>query len=516
MYSTIFLASMVVAAAGQASEDAPAPVSSPLDAVEVAVVGPARVQRDSPVEYRILVQNRGEADLDGVVVEAVLTEQFRATGSNPTAQQLADRLVWRLARAPAGETIELKFTAVAQAAGPGRVRAFARLDDEAEKIQLPPKLPDAQPTSHGLTIKINAPDRVRVGEPFACEAVVVNESEEPIENCGFALNLTKGLKLREAPGGVQGALRLDVGGTLRIPLALVAESAGLQGVRARVEADGGLQADAERHIRAEQPDFGVQIDAPSEHLVGAPLRLRFYIANNRPQAADGVQLLVEVPNDVEIVSGEAGALFNRRTRTIRWRIGEIPPNEERGFRLTVRPATAGQAEFVAAAQTSSGLSARSAKQIRLVGYVALGVAVEPSADVVAAEELLSVVFDVRSRGTQSAGGVVLRLDASPAFDLEAERSNGWRRDGDDWVFQSPRDLPPGDTLRATLTLRAVQPGDHLLRAVVVSDQVVGEIVRTQPVHVLPAPPPLPTEPAPPRTDAAPSPRGRLARASAVR
>jgi uncharacterized repeat protein (TIGR01451 family) len=516
MNSTIFLAAMVVAAVGQTPEDAPAPVASPLDAVEVAVVGPARVPRDSPIEYRIVVQNRGRTDLDGVVVEAVLPEQFRAADSNPTAQQREDRLVWRLARAPAGETIELRFTAVAQTAGPGRVRAFARLDDEAETTFLPPKLPDAQPRSPGLTITINAPDRVRVGEPFSCEAVLANESAEPVDNCGFSLNLTKGLKLREAPGGAAGPLRLDAGGSLRIPLALVATNAGPQGVRARIEADGGLEADAERQIRAEQPDFGVQIDAPSDHLVGAPLRMRFYIANNRPQAADGVQLLVEVPENIEIVSGEAGALFNRRTRTIRWRIGEIPPNEERGFRLTVRPARAGQVEFVAAAQTSSGLSARSAKQIRLVGYAALGVAVEPSADVVAADDLLSVVFDVRSRGTRPAGGVLLRLDASPAFELEAERSNGWRRDGGHWAFRAPRELPPGDTLRATLTLRAVQPGDHLLRAVVVSDQVVGEIVRTQPVHVLPAPPPLPTEPAPPRAEGTPGPRGGLAGAPARR
>lgn len=352
----------------------------------------------------------------------------------------------------------------------------------------PPKLPEPAPSAAGLAVRIDGPDQVKVGEDFTCEAVVTNETGAAVTNGGFSVHLTKGLKLRRPPSVAAGPFQLEAGEALTVTIELVAEKSGIQGVRARIEADGGLKADAQREFRASVADFHVTLEGPQEHIVGQPLRYRMYVANNTSEPLEGAQLFVTVPEGIEIVSGEAGAMFNRRTRNIRWFVGRLTPGEERGFRLTLRPLAQGDVELTALARTGAGVESRATQRTRLVGYAALGVTVEPSSDVVTGNDLLSVVFDVKSRGSAPAKGVLLRLEKSPILALQADRSTGWQETDDAWEFRANRDLPPGQALLSTLTLRAVAAGDAMLKAEVQSDELSGPILRTQPVRILAAPP----------------------------
>lgn len=365
----------------------------------------------------------------------------------------------------------------------------ASLGDDPPKLPepaLPADAPDST-TASGLLVQIHGPEVVKVGENFTCEVVITNETTTAIQNGGFAVHLTKGLKLRQPPSASSQPLKLEVGQTLKVPLELVAEKAGIQGVRAQIEADGGVQADAQFEITASASDFHVSLEGPAEHIVGQPLRYRIYVSNNTAETLEGTQLYVTVPEGIEIVSGEAGAMFNRRTRNIRWFVGRLAPNEERGFRLTMRPTTQGDLEIAALAQTGGGVESKDSRKTRLIGYTALGVTVEPSLDVVSANDLLAVVFDVKSRGSAPAKGVVLRLEKSPGLTIESERSPGWEEKDGGWEFHANQELPPGQALASTLTLRAVAAGNEMLKAEIRSEELSGPIVRTQPVLILSVP-----------------------------
>ena len=197
-----------------------------------------------------------------------------------------------------------------------------------------------------------------------------------------------------------------------------------------------------------------------------------------------MQGFIQVPEGIDIVSAEAGALFNRRTRTIRWRIGSLEPNEERGFRVTVRPLTSAEVEFVASAQESGGESSKASRKVTVIGHAALGVTVEPSLDVAPVGERVSVTFDIRSRGTEEAKEVQLKLEALPGLTLDEEQSNGWSESGGWWVYQNPHDLPAGKSFRAILTFKPEKEGNYLLTAKIVSKSIPGEMIRTQPLRVI--------------------------------
>lgn len=464
--------------------------SSSIDGVTVEVVGPNRIKRGTPADYRITIRNQNQAVVENVVIEANLSSAFSVVSSVPQAEAIEGGLIWKLARLDAMGSTELTFSAKASSPGPARVTAFARQGTKGGVEQAipvstdpPRKLPELQ-AKEGVFLELTGPERTSVGKTFTIEALITNNGTKVIENGGFSINLTQGLKMAKAPEAGAGPLRIEVGENRRIPLVIVAETPGVHGIRAKIDADGGVSAKTEREITVSNAEFQVALEAPVEHVMGVPLKFRMYIANNRDKPASDVQGFIQIPEGIDVVSAEAGALFNRRTRTVRWKVGTLEPNEERGFRITVRPLSSSEVEFVASAQTSDGESSKSSKKVNVIGHAALGVTVEPSLDVAPVGEKVVVTFDVRSRGTEEAKQVQLKLEAVAGLTFEAEQSSGWSEADGWWVYQTPKDLPPGQSFRAIITLKPEKEGDFLLKANVTSKTVPGEILRTQPLRVV--------------------------------
>jgi hypothetical protein len=464
-----------------------------LEGVKVSVVAPERVVRQVPAEYRIVVTSDRDETVRDVIVEAKLSPSLRATLSTPEAEPIEGGLVWKLEELGAKATVELRFSAVAEKPGSVRVEATARTTssmptDIADPIAAddPPALPT--PVDQGsLTITLSLPERVNVNQPFACEAILSNKGPQAVDNVGFSINLTEGLELSRPPDGADEKLKLEAGQTKRVSLELVAKSAGVQAVRANIEGDGGLSSQTEKDVTAAESAFSVNLEAPKTHVLGTPLRFRIYIANNREQSAADVQAFVPIPETVDVVSAEAGALFNRRTRTVRWRVGTLEPGEERGFRVTLQPRASSELELSASARSVDGTAGEARRTVVVLGHAALGVTVEPSLDMAPVDEPVRVTFDVRSRGSQPARQVRLRLEATPGLKLIDEESTDWTLADGWWEVKAPRDLSAGQSWRATLSLRAVDEGEFMLKAAVVSDDVKGEILRTQPLRAIRSP-----------------------------
>lgn len=267
---------------------------------------------------------------------------------------------------------------------------------------------------------------------------------------------------------------------------------GVHAVRARVEADGGVRFEQTREFNVLGEEFSVVLETPKRHVVGAPLKFRVYIANRRGTPAANVQCFVPIPAGVEVLTAEAGALFNRRTSTVRWRVGTLEPAEERGFRLTLKVAQPMTVSFTASAEAEDGVKGEDAANVDVTGHTALGVTMEPAEDVVLENKPLTIKFTIHNRGSQPARALSVRVNRLPAFTLDESNSRGWTQADDVWVYEGARELPASQTIETNLTLIAQGTGDALLRSAVTSEDVFGEIIRTQPVLVLGglAPPPV--------------------------
>lgn len=505
-------------------------VPSTVEGVGVEVVGPSRITKNVPAEYKVLLKNRREKEASHLIVEVELSEKFVVQKTEPTGETIPGRIAWRIETLAGNETKTLRFDALAQEGGSGRVRAFVSHENPAEdkadpisEIQ-PPDLPStvdapaAEPKSlpdplqpkdepaelpapeakGGVKIELKMPETAVPGEPFVCEMEVTNTGQVALSKMKFELTPTKGLRVVRNLDGSPPKLPSEPGASIKSQIEMVSDGGGIQAVRAKLTAEPGVSEQVEREISIATAPFDLKFDVPAKHVMGQPLKLRLYIANNRPEKASGVQVFAVIPEGIEVVSGEAGALFNRRTRTVRWQAGDMEPQEERGFRLTVKPTLARKYEFNARAEGGSGSLRDEAKEtIDVAGYVALGVIFEPSVDVVTENQEVTLTFDIKSRGTQSAEGVLFHVESIPGVELVELSSLGWKEESGWWKKSASGDIPPGGQLQEKLVIRPTKAGLVSLKAKVTDRGETGEILRVQPLIVIPAPPPIPaTDPTP--------------------
>jgi hypothetical protein len=507
-------------------------VPSTVEGVGVEVVGPNRITKNVPAGYKIILSNRRDAAVGDLVVEVELSETFAVVKTEPPGEAIPGRIAWQVTNLAGKENQTLSFQAIAQAGGSGRVRAFVRqapmAEDKAKGISdidppdLPPAgnapatppppepgdvpsalatdgdpapLPPSEPKG-GAKIEINVPERVAAGVPFVCELTLTNVGKVALSTKRFEMTPTKGLRVvRNLDSSGPPKMPSEPGDSTKVRIEMVAEGGGIQAVRAKLTAEPGVAEQVEREITVDTAPFDLKMEMADDHVMGQPLKFRLFIANNRNEPATGVQVFVTIPDGVEVVSGEAGALFNRRTRTVRWQAGTLEPQEERGFRLTVKPTLAGVVRFDARAEGGAGsLKDELTSQVRVSGFAALGVNFEPDVDVATEFQDVTLTFDVRSRGTQAAEGVVFQVEVPEGVELVEARSPGWKEEAGWWKKDAAGAIPPGGQMKELLVIRPRQSGAISLKGIVTGSGDVGEIVRVQPLRVSPAPPPTANPP----------------------
>jgi hypothetical protein len=502
-------------------------VPSTVEGVGVEVVGPNRITKGVPAEYKILLKNRRDQLVSRLVVEVELSETFSVQKTEPMGETIPGRIAWRVPVLAGKETQTLRFEALAQAGGSGRVQAFVReqpADDQAKPISQiqPPDLPSAEgdappaeepaplpstpasePTPEILPpaepkgsalIEIDAPQEVARGVPFICELKLTNNGSVPLSGMSFDMNLTEGLRVLRKLDAEPAKLPSEPGASVTTRVEMVSDGEAIQAIRAKFSAQPNVAVQLEREIRVATSPFDLKLELPREQVMGQPLKFRLYIANNRPEPAESVQVFAVIPEGIDVVSGEAGALYNRRTRTVRWQAGTLEPQEERGFRLTVKPTQAGEFRFSARAEGGAGsLRDEALGMVKVQGYAALGVSFEPSVDVATENQEVTLTFDVRSRGSSLAEGVVFRVEVPAGVELVASASPGWKEEGGAWQKPAAGPIPPGGQLQEKIVVRATKAGAISLKGIVTGEGDVGEMIRVQPLRVIGALPVPPTD-----------------------
>jgi uncharacterized repeat protein (TIGR01451 family) len=203
----------------------------------------------------------------------------------------------------------------------------------------------------------------------------------------------------------------------------------------------GVGRPGERGLEGVQtPGITLQKLAPAEIQVGKKCTFAIRVANTGARAADGVQILDEVPLGTQLV-GTAPKAIVAGTR-VRWDIGTLSPGEERTVEMELLPTDEGEIGSVATVQFATHASAK-ARSTR--PELALRLTAQPR---VMAGQTHIVQVEVSNPGTGVATGVMLlesipdgvSHEAGPALEFEVGA------------------LQPGETRRLDLMLTAEHAG----------------------------------------------------------
>jgi len=307
------------------------------------------------------------------------------------------------------------------------------------------------------TIQIQklAPAEVQVGKPAVFEILVRNVGKSTVRNVQVRDAVPKGTQFIGAtpPAQVlpQGELlwTLDV---MRpddervVKLELMPTTEGEIGSVATVT----YAAEASVRSLATRPELRIDVESPSQVMIGQDITFKIRISNPGTGPATGVVLSEHVPPGLQHAAGGV----------LEYEVGTLMPNESRELELTLRATKAGQVTNVLHARADGTLRAEGRAQVEVVSP-ALEVALTgPKKRYL--ERQATYTIEVANPGTAPARDVSLVTYIPKGFKFINADNYGEYDPQTGAVYWSLEELPANQRGVVTLNLLPVETGQHML------------------------------------------------------
>lgn len=339
--------------------------------LDVQIVSPARAIRNQVVPITLQITNKTERPLKNITFEELLDSGLLHVDTEQGEDREARQLAFTLDDLQANETVEkrldLRAVKIGQLCHTLRVTLADGLSSSYRSCL---EVADAQ-ASDPLQMDFLGPRSLRVGQAASYQLRISNQSSAALQEAKLSCQLPAGLTLQSSsPGSTLEGDKLnlslesiEVGQTRELEFQLraneVAATTSLEGCF-WVEGSESLKTSLPLTVLARTDDSTSTAAAGRtgwtlliKHIgdppqVGQPLEYEIHLRNDRDFSDKNVQLQVELPSGLELVSflqphaGEPELDDQRRT-IVATPIREVLPREAlRPYQLTVLPHQLGQ------------------------------------------------------------------------------------------------------------------------------------------------------------------------------
>ena len=193
------------------------------------------------------------------------------------------------------------------------------------------------------------------------------------------------------------------------------------------------------------PKLEVRKTGPAAAGVGSDLRYQITVSNPGGVAAEGVQLVDEIPTGAEYVSSNPPAQVAGSKLT--WIVGNLPPGRSQSFQVDLRARQGGTLTSCAEVTSSGGLRARSCATTT-VGTARLDVRMQGPTSARVGEKVRFEIT-VTNLGQSTATGLLIKDRFDPGLKHEAATSP---------IERDLEDLAPGASHRISVEFLVEQAG----------------------------------------------------------
>lgn len=489
-----------------------------------------------PLVYSITIRNNGTATADGVILEDLIPQGAKLTGTVPQAELDKGRLIWSLgemkpgsehkimvrviptragdlgstatvrfaARAAASTRIAGPVTAPTATAAPGTqpittapatnrpITASPVVTQPSEVTPADATLADVAARNSALSLVVTAPAEAEVGAVLTLKFTLTNHTRSP--QSGVVLRNKIPVELGHPAGtDLEYPLpTLAAGASKVITLELTAKSQGQAVNRATLSSGQTLLASDQDTIRISVPQpLKIEQAMPPQASIGISTPLKTVVTNTSDTPSKATTLAQTLAPGLDFLSASGQAKYDPVNGRITWQLPPLQPGATATFTTTVRPRQVGK-KLTSLVRLTSGAEtlATSSKTMQAMTFAAPSMNIEGVDELASTGSDFEITYRLSNRGTAAVTRGQLRINLPKSLTL-SKVTGGSQAAGDKTanlvIIPKLTTINSGDTCSIVITIRAASAGQHRLISQFVCNELQQPLARTDTITTLPGP-----------------------------
>ena len=335
-----------------------------------------------------------------------------------------------------------------------------------------------------LELVVQSPKQVLIGQQAVLEITVRNKGTGAAE--GVVLHEDVPANFEHAAGHqLESEIgRIEPGQSRTLTLSLKATRPGRGENRLQVRTGDQVHAEHRASIEVVAPRLEIAVEGPRRRYLKRAAALAVQLVNQGTAPSQGIAVRAHLPQGLQFRSAALGGRYDRASHTITWQLASLPPGKSGRLAFEVLPTGIGQQVIRVEAQAPLGQRPQTEHQLQVDGVSELTFTVADTNDPIEVGSETTYAIRIQNEGVQPDTRIVLEAAFPPGIEpIAVEGDSKGTVRGSEVVFEPVASLPPGGTLRYRIRARGTQPGSHLIRVRVTSQQTGVPVTREEQTRV---------------------------------
>ncbi len=445
-------------------------------AVSLEWIGPPAAKVGTPADYTIVVRNVCNIAVQQVLVRVRLHQGIQVVATEPKAVSEENVLMWEVGALLPKQERNLQLKMLCPTRGDVNCQAWVTFTgSSAMRIRVrEPK----------LMIKVNAPEKVLIGDPCTFLVTVSNPGDHPAERVKIHCDLTAGLEHAKGNKVDFDVGNLAAGETRSVQVICGTKTGGEQKCEAFSEADGGLKAADKAIANVITPNLKLQADGPKLKYLDRRAVYTVTVSNPGDAPAYNVMVSDVVPPGFKFLRADNGGRHDFSTRTVSWFVGELGPNQSREVKFECLAVNPGEFHHKFQARASRGIHDQTEWITRVEGLSSILMELVDLDDPI--EVGAETAYEIRVTNTGSKTETNVKLVCIIPDKMQFKSATGpakFQQNGNEIVFEPiPRLAPRADAI-FRVTVKTTAPGVVHFKSRLTSTLLVDPVTKEEATRI---------------------------------
>ncbi len=444
--------------------------------IQVDKAMPREVRLKQAFDYSIKLTNLTDVTLNNVIVTEELPNGFELTGSSPSSQKEANKLVWKI------ESFQPKTTTNITVSGMGT--SIENLENNTTVTYAAQVRANVKIVQPKLDLVVKAPAEVLLCDPITLEFVVTNSGSGSAPNARIIDTLPAGLQTVDGKSEIIHELgTLMAGQSQQYSVQLRATRTGMFVNKATVNSESGLIAESAAVVTTVcQPKLTIAMTGPAKQYLDRPLSYEITVTNRGNGLAKNTIIENSIPAGAASIEATEGA--NLTGTKLIWQLGTLEANASKRVKVSYVPTKAGTITNTASANAYCAETATASTQTLVAGIPAVRLDVIDLEDPIEVGRNTTYLITVTNQGT--AADTNIRIACSLEDNVQYISSAGDTASsimGSTVSFSPLHNLEPKAKATWRVVVKGVRPGDVHFKVTMSTDQLDRPVDDTEATHI---------------------------------